>query len=146
MNGWVKYFTDGNKYTGYDLDFSRSWRNSKNSDIERVSLSHGDLYCCIHGLGEYWQVDRFEVNLNNPNSSPAMTSRFIQKKIREEEQYVTIVQLPTMLKVQLEFDLRNFNTPGVKCENIISQKDKWLTLEIDLTNDSLRYFFSRNKL
>lgn len=147
MGHWVKHYTDGSIYRGTDEDILRkkaSWRKSRNDNICKVELHHGENSVQVVGLGEYWQSDGFESDVLTGQAQ--LVSRRIMRKIKPEDHI--IYSRKTLHNITVEFiDCSAIHSPsGIPMILTNSMKDQWLVLEISLRHNSVVSFLSPEKI
>ena len=147
MGFWIKYFADETKYIATDRDIKlrkSSWRNSRNTEIVKVELGHGNNRIALSGIGEYWQSDTMEVRLGD--SSPTVVKRRIQKKIEDDDGCFYIEKGTGELVSSIVINPISYAIgQGVYLLNQ-QDKGKWFILELDVKNKAVTYYFSDVKI
>lgn len=142
MNGWTKYYSNDTNLVGSDLDVEQelvSWSESSLDNMIACDLSHNDYFLKINGIGNYWQSDDYILDLSQPSGSPGTRiCRRLQKQIDASEQYAKLIQH----SVDKNFEVITYNEEQQDINGIVelaTLTGKWLTLEIDLINDYVRF-------
>lgn len=129
VNGWTKILPDTSFIDGSDYLVSRglsSWRKTPCRLLGAI-LKHYPYELQIHGLGEYWQSDRYE---SIAGSTSRMVARRIARQIQPGDR-LTIISTDTT-------KIATFSSEGLPLE-----AHRWFCLELDLiTNNLISYILA----
>lgn len=147
MGHWTKHYLDGSKYTATDLAIAQgkaSWQRSKMTGMIGAELQHERFSIEIWGLGEFWQSDLIVSHF--PITEGLLHARRIQKRIEPSDLICRYMIAPSSIKVF--FETKYTTSQGVgKLERIPSSHiGSWLVLEIDLHNQTIKRYFSKERV
>lgn len=144
MNGWIKHFTDRSFQTGYDKDIearNSSWTHGKLDGICGVYLKHNDTVITLRGVGEYWQSDDYDVVVFD--TTPERVIRRVQKKITDFDYFLRMVTTNKFVNFYID---QQMTGPEIPSMSLKPYKDKWLTVEYNIPNSSVSWYFSEGKI
>jgi hypothetical protein len=158
-NGWMKHFQDGSTEIGADRLTDQghaSWSLGRLSNIVTVCLHCDDLHATIESnhIGEFWQSDEMEAALFR--SSARCVKRRIQRKIQDKDAMfvVRVHPVPNSKTGQMvDVEILTMQDISWKPKHVgdmfpitDSNKGKWFTLEIDIKDQSISYYFADDKI
>lgn len=142
-NGWIKIFDYGEEL-GLDDAVDRgkaSWSKGKLNGMIGAAIKDKKVgLVAIHGQGEYWQSDDFEVNLSE--NTPKRIKRRIQKKVDSSDIMICL----------------DDSSPDYRIFRFIKPKDteeffrgvlpiphnvigSWFTVEVDCNNGEISWSY-----
>lgn len=136
MYGWVKTFADGSKEIGTDRDVQRrkaSWSRGRLTHMIGAEVHHGNKVLSIHGPGEYWQSDDYDISTTSMR--PVLAVRRLSYQLTcgdvlyfgEGENHL-VVGIETARKAPNRLFTVDEEMAG-----------KWLTLEYDVHRDEISW-------
>lgn len=149
FDGWTKHFLDGYSECGDNeavMNKKASWSRGRLDNMWATCLKQGDQHIHISGLGDYWQSDDYEVCI--AEKWPTMVTRRIQKKLTVGDVFVDIKRFsPNAIEAYVG-SIKDLTEEPRGTRLMLSTDDigKWFTLEMDLTNETERYYLADNKL
>ena len=81
MRAWIKYFADGSKEVGNDIDIElkrASWSRGRLTDMVSAEVLYDNKRLAILIPGKFWQSDDYEVSVFEPH--PSLVVRRLQRK------------------------------------------------------------------
>jgi hypothetical protein len=153
INGWVKQFSNLSSIIGCDAHVDKgmvSWRKSSLENIVEVSLYHcgpiGLIQAHINGLGSFWQSDDLIAPMRlNSTVTGTRTVRRIQKQISETDNFIYVHQEQDTLYlyVTTDQDQSKLDKSYTQIQTYPDQIGMWLTAEIDIITNQLKWYISK---
>jgi len=138
VNGWIKRFVDGSWEEGKDKEVlagRASWSRGRLEGMLRAEVHHGRYFLGICGPGEYWQSDDFSVNLSSGETQ--LETRRLQRKIVLPDTNMVVQRKESELLVFVYTGSPPYMPGEFLCVSP-EMLGKWLTLELNLKDDSLQ--------
>ena len=136
MNGWIKYYSDGSRYIGDRNSKNTTWRNSRNIGIVKVSLIHNNLIGSIVSTGSgWWQADQYSITVGSNRS--LLEKTYIQKRVEPWNNTISI-SMDGMRSWIATFE---DTTGSVVIPLSKEHRDTYFTIEIDIINNKMSYYF-----
>ena len=151
MNGWIKYFSDGTKEEGSDLDvFNRtvSWSRGRFDSMSGVEVIDKKQKIAISGLGSYWQSDDFEIAILS-KLLPRYITRRIMKKLSNSERIIQVLQTPNSTLLR-PIDIYTSPSAILYSEKLdivpLENVGYWLILEYNIDTKKVHWYYSKEKI
>ena len=135
MPGWIKFFCDGTKETGYDHEIEAgkaSWSKGRLDDVSHVQISNGFNVCTLEVPDTHWhQFDRFIAPVGIGEQKPARTHMVVQAQTTPSHVgYVMIYSQPTshMLWVTISREPKTMSDNDFMRRIEARDAGRWLTL------------------
>ncbi len=135
--GWTKLFLSGDT-----ISEPQSWSKTNLNGMNGAELIVENVSVAIYGVGQYWQSDTYEVDINYGSHYPRLTKRRILKYIENIQVGIINNQLP--LRYEVRFDSQVDNKKGQFV--MINKFPIWYVLEIDIKENKVNNYYLENKI
>lgn len=150
-SGWAKLFHDS-IINGSDkaVDSNQvSWRkttleNIIGGEVRQVTTSGNVLLGSILGPGEYWQSDDLIANLKmQATINGKRIARRIERKLQPGDSFLYIHSDPRCVAIEVTRVLKT-NSTERPIAILDSWLNQWLIVEIDIINNAVKWYLSKD--